>query len=71
MLTMNATEHALWKNYHRPEDEKRIIVILPENRYDDWLNAPVDQSMDFIQHYPADKLIATPVSAKSKVGLLL
>lgn len=64
MLTMNATEHALLKNYHRPEDEKRIIVILPQSQYADWLNAPAAESMDFIRHYPADKLLATPVPPK-------
>ena len=64
MLTMNATEHQILKNYHRPEDEKRIVVILPEDRYTDWLEAPVAQSMDFIQHYPADNLVATGMPPK-------
>ena len=66
MLTMNATEHALLKNYHRAEDEKRIIVILPESQYADWLNAPAADNMDFIKHYPADKLVATPVPPKAR-----
>lgn len=64
MLTMNATEHALLKNYHRPEDEKRIIVILAESQYEDWLNSPAADTMDFIRHYPADDLVATPVQPK-------
>lgn len=64
MLTMNATEHPLLKNYHRPEEEKRIVVILPEGQYDAWLNAPATQSIDFIRNYPADNLIATAVPPK-------
>ena len=64
MLTMNATDHGLLKHYHRPDDEKRIIVILPESRYEDWLNAPAEKSQDFIQHYPAEALVATPVPPK-------
>ena len=64
MLTMNATDHAQLKNYHRAEDEKRIIVILPESRYADWLDAPPEQTMDFIQHFPADNLVATPMPPK-------
>lgn len=60
MFTMNATDHPLLKHYHRPEDEKRIIVILPESRYADWLNAPVADNMDFIRHYPAENLMAEP-----------
>ena len=64
MLTMNATEHTLLRDYHRPDDEKRIIVILPESQYSAWLNAPASESMDFIRHYPADELLATPMPPK-------
>ncbi|MBI2724920.1 MAG: SOS response-associated peptidase family protein [Polaromonas sp.] len=64
MLTMNATDHALLKNFHRPEDEKRIVVILPESRYESWLDAPAELSMDFIRQYPAENLVATPVPPK-------
>ena len=64
MLTMNATDHNLLRDYHRPDDEKRIIVILPESQYSAWLNAPASEGMDFIRHYPADKLVATPVAPK-------
>lgn len=66
MLTMNASEHALLKNYHQEEDEKRMVVILPENRYESWLEAPPEISMNFIQHYPHDALMATPMPPKSK-----
>ncbi|MDP1740972.1 SOS response-associated peptidase [Polaromonas sp.] len=70
MLTMNATDHALLKDYHRAEDEKRIIVILPESRYGDWLNTPADRGVDFIQHYSADNLVATPMPPKVKAAQL-
>lgn len=30
MLTINADQRPLFKGYHRPNDEKRIVVILPE-----------------------------------------
>lgn len=58
MLTMNAADHPLMKNYHRPEDEKRMVVILPRGLYGDWLNATVTNSRDFIRQYPADRLLA-------------
>ena len=42
-LTVNATEQALMKNFHKPEDEKWMVVVLPVGAYDDWLNAaPAD-----------------------------
>ena len=71
MVTMNAAEHSLLRDYHRPDDEKRIIVILPESQYVAWLNAPVSQSMDLIRHYPADKLVAAPVAPKPPRALQL
>ena len=64
MLTMNATDHALLKNYHRADDEKRIIVILPESQYAAWLESSVDESMEFVRHYPHDQLVATPTPPK-------
>lgn len=57
MLTINADEHPLMRNFHKPGDEKRMVVILPEAAYDDWLKAPVERSMEFMRHYPAERLV--------------
>ncbi|MFI5444304.1 SOS response-associated peptidase [Polaromonas sp. UC242_47] len=59
MLTVNATDHAVMKNFHKPDDEKRMVVILPVGAYDDWLNADPANSMSYMQQYPADRLVAT------------
>lgn len=59
MLTINADQHPLMRNFHRPEDEKRMVVVLPEAHYSDWLQAPVAQSQDFLLPYPADALRAS------------
>ena len=40
--------------------EKRMVVILPEGAYADWLTAPVADTRDFLQPYPADRLVAEP-----------
>lgn len=37
MLTINADTHPLMREYHKPEDEKRMVVILPEAKYREWL----------------------------------
>lgn len=58
MLTINADEHALMRHYHKPADEKRMVVILPEASYTDWLAAPASQNMAFLQQYPADLMLA-------------
>lgn len=58
MLTINAESHSLMRQFHKPMDEKRMVVILPENRYDDWLCAGADDGADFLSVYPADALKA-------------
>lgn len=60
MLTINADEHPLMNRFHKPTDEKRMIVILPAGAYDDWLNAPPAQTHEFLRQYPADRLVAIP-----------
>ena len=58
MLTINADAHPLMRQFHKPSDEKRMVVILPPERYTDWLNARPDQSRDFFQQFPAEALVA-------------
>lgn len=56
MLTINADDHDFMRNYHKPNDEKRMVVILPKGLYSDWLDAPASAAMDFMRQYPADRL---------------
>lgn len=58
MLTINDDEHPMMRNYHRPGDKKRMVVILSRRLYDPWLDATVEQSMDFMRPFPADRLQA-------------
>ncbi|SDY81819.1 SOS response-associated peptidase [Nitrosomonas halophila] len=57
MLTINADDHALMNQFHKPGDEKRMVVILPKAAYKDWLSVPVNEAKEFLRHYPADRLI--------------
>ena len=57
MLTVSAGAHPLMRHFHKPEDEKRLVVVLNEDAYGAWLEAPVVQSMDFMRPYPADRLV--------------
>lgn len=58
VLTVNADQHALLRQFHKPGDEKRMPVILPPQRYQDWLQAPLAHAMEFMQAYPAQALQA-------------
>jgi putative SOS response-associated peptidase YedK len=49
MLTINADEHPFMRNFHKPQDEKRSVVILPPERYDDWLQANSQDSGEFLR----------------------
>ena len=52
------------RNCHKPQDEKRSVVILSPERYDDWLQANVAESAAFLQAWPADDWLAdAPVQA--------
>ena len=59
MLTINADEHPLMRQFHKPGDEKRMVVILPGGAYAAWLEAPARASMAFMRPYPANELVAT------------
>lgn len=67
MLTINATDHPVMNQFHRPEDEKRMVVILPEDQYDAWLDAKPSESMEFMQPYPAEAMIAAPTAVNPRL----
>jgi putative SOS response-associated peptidase YedK len=58
MLTINADGHDVMQHFHKPEDEKRMVVILPENRYDDWLKCDAPAARSLLTPYPAAQLLA-------------
>lgn len=58
MLTINADQHPFMQQFHKPDDEKRSVVILHERDYDAWLQAPAADRRDFLYPYPADALVA-------------
>ena len=48
MLTINADGHELMCQFHKPVDEKRMVVILPPDSYDPWLRAKPQDSLEFM-----------------------
>lgn len=59
MLTINADDHPLMRNFHRAGEEKRMVVILDEADYDAWLTATPATAPGFLRQYPAAALVAT------------
>ena len=66
MLTINASAHPLMQNFHKPTDEKRMVVVLPPERYQDWLMAKPEKSMDFMSAFTSSALQAAAAAPKRK-----
>lgn len=67
MLTVNADDHPLMNQMHRPDpkrppemQDKRMVAILPPAQYAEWLDASPERSMEFLRPYPAERIVATP-----------
>lgn len=66
MITINADDHSLMNQFHKAEDEKRMVVILPEALYRDWLVATPSKQAGFLRAYPAEDLLAEPKASAVK-----
>lgn len=65
LITINADEHAVMKRFHRAEDEKRSIVVIRPDEYDDWLNCSnMELARSFLRLYPAELMKAEAVAKK-------
>jgi putative SOS response-associated peptidase YedK len=60
MLTVNADDHALMRQFHKPDEEKRMVVLLEPRQYEDWLRADHAEARAMLTQYPADQLAAAP-----------
>ena len=67
MLTINADTYPLMSLFHKPDEEKRMVVILHDDHYGEWLNAGRDESRDFLMPYPAERLQAVNVQHKAAI----
>jgi putative SOS response-associated peptidase YedK len=69
MLTVNAEGHPVMKRFHRPGDEKRMVVILDPAEYLTWLTCPVDEAARFFKQWMgALDAVAAPLARGVKTG---
>ena len=60
-ITINADEHPLMRRFHKPDDEKRALVVLPPQDVDAWLQCrSAELARSFLRHYPAEAMKAWP-----------
>ena len=60
MLTINADTHPVMNHFHRPGDEKRMVVIVEPSEYLNWLNATTSDATQFFKPFSADLMAAKP-----------
>jgi putative SOS response-associated peptidase YedK len=51
MLTVNADAHPLMKRFHKPADEKRMVVILDRSEYLPWLCCPLEEAPIYFRQW--------------------
>lgn len=47
MLTINSDNHPFMKQFHAPADEKRSIIVIPEEYRNDWLNVDHEHAHEY------------------------
>lgn len=58
-ITINADDHSLMRRMHKPGDEKRSLVIVPETEYELWLTCRNPEiARTFLRPYPAEGMTA-------------
>jgi putative SOS response-associated peptidase YedK len=60
MLTVNADEHEVMRQFHKPGDEKRTPVIIPQENYIQWLGADVRTATQMLSWANMPALQAAP-----------
>jgi putative SOS response-associated peptidase YedK len=49
LITINADNHPVMRQFHRPEDEKRTIVCLKPQFFNAWLSATHEEAHQLLQ----------------------
>ncbi|UUZ68283.1 SOS response-associated peptidase [Polaromonas sp. P2-4] len=66
MLTVNADGHPVYERFHKPGDEKRMPLILPQEDWGDWLSCPVSEAQKlFKQHMGPFEVFPAPLAPKA------
>jgi putative SOS response-associated peptidase YedK len=61
MITVNADGHPIMSRMHKPADEKRSVVILRPDDWEEWLTTSnVEAARAMLQLCAADDMVAEP-----------
>lgn len=51
MMTVNADDHPFMRRFHKPQDEKRMVVILAPDDYQRWLDCSVAEAATMLRQW--------------------
>ena len=66
MITMDAIDHAMMKEFHEPGPVKRSVIVIPHARLDEWLSLKTPNIHSFVQGFPLDEFECSHVP-KAKI----
>ncbi|MDO7505754.1 SOS response-associated peptidase family protein, partial [Acinetobacter baumannii] len=66
LLTINADRHSFMKQFHKPDDEKRSIIVIPDHLRNDWLNCKHTDAPDFFLDMPLNEFTSVPKAEMNK-----
>ena len=55
MITMDAIEHDMMKEFHVSGPVKRSVIVIPHARLDEWLSLKTPNIQSFVQGFPVDE----------------
>ena len=64
MLTTNADNHPFMLQFHKPEDEKRSIVVIEPEHPQDWLNMHHEDAFELLKPMGAGYVSGTSAKAE-------
>lgn len=67
MLTINSDNHPFMKQFHAPSDEKRSIIVIPEEYRSDWLNVDHEHAHEYFLEM-RDEFVTFPRDHSSEVA---
>jgi len=55
MITMDAINHAMMKDFHEPGNVKRSVIVIPHERLDEWLSWKSQDIRSFVEGFPVEE----------------
>ena len=66
MITMDAIDHPMMKEFHEPGNIKRSVIVIPHERLDEWLSWKSPDILSFVQGFPEEEFECSHVP-KAKI----